>query len=218
MTSGDWLTSTDLQAMLAFVQDSGRASERKLRLFAAACCRRVWERLDNRARRVVEAVERLASESELRAASDALIGHGHGHEVARSVAWPDPMGGATRVSLFACIQAAGATRVAMRMSVSRTERAAQADLLRDIFGPFCPLPPLPAFLLVWEDGLIPQMATGIYDNRLLPSGHLDQDRLAVLADALLDAGCDDAELLAHLRSPGPHVKGCAAVDAILGQQ
>jgi hypothetical protein len=36
--------------------------------------------------------------------------------------------------------------------------------------------------------------------------------------ALLEAaGCTDAELLAHLRSPGPHVKGCHAIDAILGR-
>jgi hypothetical protein len=42
-------------------------------------------------------------------------------------------------------------------------------------------------------------------------------RGALLADALEDAGCTDAELLGHLRSPGPHVRGCWAVDLVLGK-
>ena len=45
---------------------------------------------------------------------------------------------------------------------------------------------------------------------------MDAARLAVLADALLDAGCDDEALIAHCREPGPHARGCWAVDAILG--
>jgi hypothetical protein len=49
----------------------------------------------------------------------------------------------------------------------------------------------------------------------LHSGHLDNARLAVLSDALEEAGCDDA-ILSHLRSPGPHVRGCWAVDLCLG--
>jgi hypothetical protein len=46
----------------------------------------------------------------------------------------------------------------------------------------------------------------------------DPQRLAVLADALEEAGCNDAEILTHLRSPGPHVRGCWALDLILGKQ
>jgi hypothetical protein len=41
--------------------------------------------------------------------------------------------------------------------------------------------------------------------------------LAILSDALEDAGCNDAELLGHLRSPGPHVRGCRAVHLVLGK-
>jgi hypothetical protein len=43
------------------------------------------------------------------------------------------------------------------------------------------------------------------------------DRLPLLADALEDAGCTDDELLGHLRAPGPHVRGCWAVDLVLGK-
>jgi hypothetical protein len=58
----------------------------------------------------------------------------------------------------------------------------------------------------------------IYPWRQLPSGYLDSQRLAVLADALLDAGCDEEELMRHCRSEGPHVRGCWALDLVLGKE
>jgi hypothetical protein len=60
------------------------------------------------------------------------------------------------------------------------------------------------------------LARAAYDQRLMPRGELDSARLAVLADALLDASCTAAEVLGHLRGPGPHVRGCVAVDLSLG--
>jgi hypothetical protein len=99
------------------------------------------------------------------------------------------------------------------------EYARQADLLRDIIGnPFRPSPPLPPPVLAWNDGTVKRIAEGVYDDRL-PDGTLDPSRLALLADAVLDAGagCDDEELLSHLRSPGPHYRGCWGVDIILGR-
>jgi hypothetical protein len=71
-------------------------------------------------------------------------------------------------------------------------------------------------LLAWNAGTVTQLARGVYVERLMPSGHLDPARLAVLADALEEAGAP-APLLEHLRSPGPHVRGCVAVDAVLGR-
>jgi hypothetical protein len=61
------------------------------------------------------------------------------------------------------------------------------------------------------------LAQATYDGRTLPAGTLEPDRLAVLADALEDAGCTDAAILGHLRGPGPHVRGCWALDLILGK-
>jgi hypothetical protein len=99
--------------------------------------------------------------------------------------------------------------------VRADELAAQCRLLRDVVGnPFRPTPTLEPHLLTPD---IQALAYGAYDHRLLPSGHLDPARLAVLSDALEEAGCADSELLAHLRSPGPHIRGCFAVDAILGK-
>ena len=61
------------------------------------------------------------------------------------------------------------------------------------------------------------MAQVIYEDRDLPSGHLDNARLAVLGDALEDAGCTDADILKHCRGSGPHVRGCWVVDLLLGK-
>lgn len=59
---------------------------------------------------------------------------------------------------------------------------------------------------------------GSRDERELPSGHLDAGQLAILADALEDAGCDNADILDHCRSDGPHVRGCWVVDLLLGKE
>ena len=90
--------------------------------------------------------------------------------------------------------------------------ALQADMFRDIFGnPFRPVTINPA----WLTPTVASLSTVAYEERALPSGELDPARLAVLADAFEEAGCTTANLLGHLRGPGPHVRGCWAVDLIL---
>jgi hypothetical protein len=96
------------------------------------------------------------------------------------------------------------------------ERDAQAGLLRDVLGnPFRPAPVMDPSWLTWNGGLPVGLAKAAYENRLLPCGTLDSQRLAILADALEEAGCTNVALLAHLRSPGPHTRGSFAVDAVL---
>jgi hypothetical protein len=93
------------------------------------------------------------------------------------------------------------------------ERRLQCGFVRDIFNPFRPVTIDPA----WLTPTVTDLATAGYEERAQPSGELDTARLAVLADALEEAGCDNADLLNHLRAPGPHVRGCWAVDAGLGR-
>jgi hypothetical protein len=71
---------------------------------------------------------------------------------------------------------------------------------------------------VWSRlaGKAPREMVGVsYDNRTLPASTLEPDRLAVLADALEESGCADADILGHLRGPGPHARGCHVLDATL---
>jgi hypothetical protein len=96
-----------------------------------------------------------------------------------------------------------------------SEKKAWCDLFRDIFGPlpFRPLTVEPS-LLQWNDRAVVKLAQAAYDDR----GTLDNLRLAVLADALEEAGCTNPDMLSHCRNGGTHVRGCWALDLILGKQ
>lgn len=63
-----------------------------------------------------------------------------------------------------------------------------------------------------------RIAEVIYEERKMPEGTLDCTRLAILADALEEAGCNNADILSHCRSAGPHVRGCWALDLVLGKE
>jgi hypothetical protein len=42
--------------------------------------------------------------------------------------------------------------------------------------------------------------------------------MPILADAMQDAGCEDAAILGHCRDPQQvHVRGCWVVDLVLGK-
>lgn len=60
-----------------------------------------------------------------------------------------------------------------------------------------------------------KLAQAAEEYLVQPGNTLEPDRLAVLSDALEEAGCTDTTLLGHLRDPGPHVCGCHVLDAIL---
>jgi hypothetical protein len=246
VTEAEWNSSTDPQAMLEFLRDSGKLSERKARLFAVAVCRRIWHLLtDEQNKRAVEVADLYAdgvtSRQKMkvaqRKAADAPAAPGMtlASFLADSAAtWacyvaPDSacpavrtLSAADKVASLALGAAAAVQSSSVRDSkwdkARSHELMAQAALLRDIFGnPFHPLPRMDANVLAWRDGTVVRLAQAAYEERLLPSGHLDPDRLAVLADALEEAGSTDAELIGHLRSPGPHIRGCFVVDLLLAR-
>jgi hypothetical protein len=65
-------------------------------------------------------------------------------------------------------------------------------------------------MLTWNDRCVGKLAQAIYDEQAF-------DRLPILADALEEAGCTDADILNHCRSGGEHVRGCWVVDLVLGK-
>jgi hypothetical protein len=254
MTEAEWLVCSYPAPMLAFLR--GKVSERKLRLFACACCRRIWHLLtDERSQTAVEVAERIAdgqaTEQERQAAEHAA---GQVHQPTK-FEYPDPAGPLDECATqAACVSvshrstyedpgytagggfsglvaslAADAVAYAgilanpgkgseVGVAARKPALVEQTQLLRDVVGnPFRPVT-IPAPVLVWSDGTLVRLAQQIYEGRSLPSGNLDPARLITLADALEVAGCEDAAVVDHLRSSGPHVRGCWVVDLLLGKE
>jgi hypothetical protein len=98
------------------------------------------------------------------------------------------------------------TVVELQAAVQR----AQIPLLHDFFGnPFPSVTIDPAWRS-WRDGCVVHIAQAIYDERRFAD-------LAILADALEEAGCTDAAILRHCREPGEHGHGCWVVDRVLAR-
>jgi hypothetical protein len=295
MSESDWLACQDPQVMLGWlarpvsgaIEQAGfhGVSDRRLRLFACACCRQMWHLLtDERSRRAVLVAEQYADGeakeedrhrmySEARSALSAVTDQ----ETPASLANLNAQCTVWRVAAYA------ATGI---VETGLSRHPEYSSLLRDIVGnPFRPVTlvtaPIDTGLGVqfggmhercpWLTPQVVQLARAAYGERR-EDGTLDPLRLAVLADALEEAGCADERcqhchgsgtytvqvrnaalsaangygpattysewrgcrhcggehdrkgsgrtssgLLAHLRSPGPHVRGCWVVDLLLGK-
>jgi hypothetical protein len=204
VTEPEWLTCTDPMKMEEFLEE--RASQRQFRLLACAHCRHVWEMLDDtESKRLVEVSERFADgEATVR---DLAVAEG---------TKPTHI---TRLAPFrAAVSTAGKDAVTAafytycdvaRLLDDRSEYVPHAiAFIRDIFGnPFRPVTFDPA----WLTSTVVALAEGIYAERAF-------DRMPILADALQDAGCDNADVLHHCRGDGPHCRGCWVVDLVLGKE
>lgn len=235
MTDAEWTHCADVGAMLECLHNNGKLSDRVIRLFAAACCRQAWHLFPDGgcSRAVVVAewdVDGLTNREAVAVAARGVGPPGGRGPVdilaAGGAAWAALSGGrelprtggrTTPIDLDAITRAINL--LVFASPKPEQERRSQAGLLRDIVGPvpFRAIQVDPSWL-AWNGGTIPRLALAAYEDRCLPTGNLDSTRLAILADALEDAGLDDPAILAHLREPGPHVRGCFAVDAILGRQ
>ncbi len=219
MTEDQWLATTDPQPMLDFLR--GKVSDRKLRLFAVACCRRAGALLEHDHKTLATAEDYadgiLGDEDIMYAWWDACEANDEVRRLqeirdsipgaAFSVVWVNETGDLFDAAFSLC----HAARLPF-------ERTLLVEVIRDIIGnPFRPARAVDPAWLAWQAGAVPRLARAGYEYRRLPEGTLDPARLAVLADAPEDAGCGDAELLGHLRGPGPHVRGCWAVDRVLGK-
>jgi hypothetical protein len=232
VTEAQWLASAVSQKSLNYLV--GRTSDRKYRLFACACCRAIWSLLrDDRSRNAIEVVERFVDGT----ASDAEVDEARGRlrfaaatgqsdaEVSASTAaqalfvdYPAQDGQPCVLATRVAYAAAGAAWRAGGEPPPLYDWHRNMPMLLDVFGnPFRPGRVDPS-VLAWNAGTLQRLAWGAYEERRLPEGTFDPARLVLLADALEDAGCTDTELLGHLRSPGPHVRGCWAVDLVLGKE
>jgi hypothetical protein len=205
MNEEEWLNFADPHPMLEFLE--GKASDRKLRLFAVACSRRVWTLIDSLGRGAVEVAEDfadgLAGPDELRAARLACQGAGG------QAAWYAAASNAAIAARNAARSAQAGVANNAILGSEATELLAQAALVRDIFGltPFRPQSVDPSCLTP----AVIEIAKAIYENRSF-------DRLPELPDALAEGGCNKEETLRHLRGKGPHVRGCWALDIVLGKE
>jgi hypothetical protein len=205
----------------------GRITDRKGRLFGCACCRRGWHLTTDLVRHAIELAERyadgLVAESEVDAAVNAAFAaRGLNFGMAHA-AGPDGTCDVCVSAVWAVAEAvANAAAHPVRDKTAdiwaeahARERRIQADLFRDIFGnPFRP----PVFEPAWVTDPVARLAQAAYDDREMPAGTLRPSPLAAVAAALEDAGCDNEKILGHLRSPGPHVRGCHIVDHLLHRE
>jgi len=217
MTQTEWLSSSDPESLLRWLTGTPgsspegatgalaparRPSGRKLRLFACAVSRLVGGRPDE----PIGATEAWADGGDPKPKGAWVILDGDCAETAASIGYG---------SMFGPV-------------VDR--QAQKATILRDIVGdPWGPVslcgnrdhggvisrPGCACRRLLTPEVL--SLATAAYGQRG-EDGTLDNARLAVLSDALEEAGCDHAGLLSHLRSPGPHYRGMWSLDLVLGKE
>jgi hypothetical protein len=252
MTEAEWLACNDLAPMLKHLE--GPLSERKLRLFMCACCRRVMGLIPGEHnRKVLAAAEGYADELKdyyawrdlqaqcpepepvpfdwARIPGDQANWTMWSAQAAYHAFWAGALHvpserhwlwkavrGATQAAAHAVGHQERARAGAQFGSDSHgpvnanrlateAERVAQCRLVRDIVGnPFSSV----TVNLAWQTPTVVSLAQSIYADRTF-------DRMPILGDALEDAGCTNADILAHCSQPGEHVRGCWVVDLLLGK-
>jgi hypothetical protein len=219
MNEAEWLACEDPERMYRVAREElrtdyphGARTKRKVSFFGAACCRLVWTLvvLDKRCRRVVEYNEQQFDKPLSARKEEELYWN------AKQAA-EDPASEAKPFLLEAAnlVYDSGTPHAVIRHLVhnfegwgDRRERVRQvAGIMRDVVGnPFRSVD----IQAEWLTPTVVSLAQQIYDSRNFAV-------LPILADALEEAGCTDADVLGHLRGPGPHVRGCFAVDLLLNK-
>jgi hypothetical protein len=212
MNETQWLACTEAEKMLGSLP---KATERKLRLFAVAACRRFqwsWDRAVETAENYADA---LVSQRELMELRMALLQNAS--TMYRHMEPEDVEAAEALIRAVTEAHAAEAALLVVETATTELQRVTLCDLLREIFGnPFHPVTISPS-CLTWNDGTIPRLTQTTYDRRILPACTFDKARLAILADALEEGGCTDEQILTHLRSDGEHYRGCWVLDLLLGK-
>lgn len=225
MTEAEWERCTDRRKLLDFVGD--KVSQRKLRLFAVACCRQQWELFpDKPHRKLIETAEQF-TDGAVTAEKLQLVDRPTGYSSGGGRSSKEAMYLANAAGLLTYGDAPFTAERSLRVAVDVSNAAAvrmgdhviefeesereifpQITLLHDIVGnPFYPEAVEPA----WLTDTVVQFARVMYESH-------DFSAMPILADALQDAGCDNHIILNHCQGRWPHVRGCWVVDLILGKE
>jgi hypothetical protein len=219
VTETEWLALNDPWAMLKVVEPL-KPSERKVRLFNAAMCRRFWDYLPDESKDILSQSERIA---------DGLVQAGpdkwHLCHLANAVVapfdrkYPDKKFPSREISIKRNVAAAVCYAVipndlwgsgAYIRDFEPAEKLTHANIIRDVFRTLFRDIVFDARWRALNDGTLVKLAEAVYNERAFHD-------LPLLANALEEAGCSDSDLLGHCRQPGGHVRGCWVVDLILGK-
>jgi hypothetical protein len=219
VTEEQWLACTNPTAMLEFLR--GKASDRKLRLFACACCSRVRHLLSDKYNRKALSIAERYAEGEVPeeklgfawgdARRAAKVAYREGRETEAAAMWAVSL--VCEADLGRAVAAVGWAAQCEAYAIGQPRLAdvqrEQVVLLRDIVGnPFRAVALDPA----WRTHAVVQLARSLYDDRRF-------EDMPILADALEEAGADNQEILGHLRQKEPgHVRGCWCLDLVLGKE
>jgi hypothetical protein len=233
-----WLDRTDVEKLLFEV--APRRGERRLGLFACACCRLAWPLLAPLAQKTVEVFEGLADGVAISREVPTRFGVRAGTWsagvwaieaveglpgwfsrpfdaagiAAHGLGWqlqPPGYRGPLESAAAVPANAARAARDAVGEWAWTRARALEVALVADIYGTAFHEPwTVRPEWLRWNDGCLVKMARVLYD------GHRFEE-MPILADALEEAGCEDMHVLDHCRSHPRHARGCWVVDALLSK-
>ena len=230
MSEAKWLAATKLYDLN--LPRNTKGQHRKWRLLAAGWCRRavMLAAPDPRLVRLLEAAERFADgqidAAELKQARKVLtairkevgsnwfgplealndaakaLDHATHSNPVKALSANEPCYGAV-----AALTRKSRKRNAWEAAVEGEERF-QFQLAHCLFGnPFQPV----KFAKKWRSESAVSLARTAYDTH-------NFSLLPILADALEEAGCDHADILAHCREPnGVHARGCWVVDLVLNK-
>jgi hypothetical protein len=214
MTEAEWRACEDPQLMLEHVRQTirvGRAEGRKNYLLAVACSRLVWGLInDERLRRGVLWAEAFADDTDDPNEWPDIVSDVH--YAYQSISTSDSRGLAIALAVYRLTQKTpsyASSDVLFASTNSAGFNPAGAALIRDTFGnPFRPI----VFSPSWRTDTAIALARQMYASR-------DFSGMPILADALQDAGCDNADILEHCRDvKQTHVRGCWVVDLVLGKE
>jgi hypothetical protein len=211
MTEAEWLSADD-RTVNRLVKGM---DARRQKLFAAACCRQLGELVaDPVPAAALDAVEQYADSGKSKAAlarHRLALRHHRYANLARTPGLSDALSAveaaATENDLWTIV-------TLVKEAVRTAGSTPDAQVIRTLYVLYRDLTGRPTtaghFAAGWRTADAVIIARRAYETR-------DFSGLPILADALEDAGCDDADVLAHCRSEGSHARGCWAVDLVLAK-